>query len=256
MAKRRNSVADYAVYLLVRVVVCVVQALSWRYALRLADGLACRVPDADALTLIRAGVDRIVQVSEAEIEAAMRIYFSDTHQIAEGAAAAGLIVAHPHIGMAVDADRDRVGAPVELIIVEGAAGTGKRHGGAALGAAGVDEEGAVHRRMRRRDRYLGLGGGFPDGDIAFAVDIAFASDAAFAGNFPGGDPFAGRCSGGGRHARYRPDRRAAAPGAADRVSSPRRHRASRSKQMRRRSECARPPVGCRRSGSRTSPASH
>ena len=56
----------------------------------LADGLACRVPDADALTAIRAGVERIVTVTEEEIEEAMRIYFSDTHQIAEGAAAAAL----------------------------------------------------------------------------------------------------------------------------------------------------------------------
>jgi KDO2-lipid IV(A) lauroyltransferase len=40
MAKRRNLVADYIVYLLVRVVVCIVQALSWRLAFKLADGLA------------------------------------------------------------------------------------------------------------------------------------------------------------------------------------------------------------------------
>lgn len=56
----------------------------------IADGLAVRVPDAESLALIRAGVERVATVSEAEIEAAMRIYFSDTHQVAEGAAAAGL----------------------------------------------------------------------------------------------------------------------------------------------------------------------
>lgn len=40
MAKRKSPVADYAVYLVVRVVVCVVQALSWDWALALARGLA------------------------------------------------------------------------------------------------------------------------------------------------------------------------------------------------------------------------
>jgi KDO2-lipid IV(A) lauroyltransferase len=39
-AKRRSRAADYGVYLLVRVVVCVVQALSWPGALWLARGLA------------------------------------------------------------------------------------------------------------------------------------------------------------------------------------------------------------------------
>src|SRR4051794_40062093 len=40
MVRKRSRVADYAVYLLVRVVVAVVQAMSWRYALGLARGLA------------------------------------------------------------------------------------------------------------------------------------------------------------------------------------------------------------------------
>ena len=56
----------------------------------LADGLAARVPDKDAFELIRAGVERIVTVEEAEIEEAMRVYFSDTHNLAEGAGAAAL----------------------------------------------------------------------------------------------------------------------------------------------------------------------
>ena len=59
----------------------------------LADGLACRVPNEEALPLIRAGVERIVAVAEEEIEEAMRIFFTDTHQIAEGAAAAPLAAA-------------------------------------------------------------------------------------------------------------------------------------------------------------------
>ena len=56
----------------------------------LADGLAVRVPNALALARIQAGVERIVAVSEAEIRAAIRAYFSDTHNVAEGAAAAAL----------------------------------------------------------------------------------------------------------------------------------------------------------------------
>jgi len=56
----------------------------------LADGIATRVPHPDALALILAGADRIVTVSEEEIMDAMRWYFSDTHNVAEGAGAAGL----------------------------------------------------------------------------------------------------------------------------------------------------------------------
>jgi threonine dehydratase len=60
---------------------------------RLADGLACRVPDADALAIIRREVDDIVAVTDDEVAEAMRIYFSDTHNVAEGAGAAPLAAA-------------------------------------------------------------------------------------------------------------------------------------------------------------------
>ena len=40
MAKKRSRVLDYAIYLLVRILVCFVQALSWRWALDLARVLA------------------------------------------------------------------------------------------------------------------------------------------------------------------------------------------------------------------------
>ncbi|MBI4503288.1 MAG: threonine dehydratase [Gemmatimonadetes bacterium] len=56
----------------------------------IADGMACRVPDREAFEIIRAGAERIVTVSEAEIRAAMRHYFTDTHNVAEGAGAAPL----------------------------------------------------------------------------------------------------------------------------------------------------------------------
>lgn len=56
----------------------------------LADGVACRAPSADALASIRHGAARIVQVSEAEIAQAMRAYYTDTHNLAEGAGAVAL----------------------------------------------------------------------------------------------------------------------------------------------------------------------
>jgi threonine dehydratase len=56
----------------------------------MADGVACRVPAAEAVEIINRWAERIVTVSEAEIAAAMRHYFSDTHNVAEGAGAAPL----------------------------------------------------------------------------------------------------------------------------------------------------------------------
>jgi threonine dehydratase len=57
---------------------------------QIADGLACRQPNADAMEAIWANVARIVQVSDAEIANAMRVYYQDTHNLAEGAGAAAL----------------------------------------------------------------------------------------------------------------------------------------------------------------------
>jgi len=59
----------------------------------LADGLATRVPDPDALAIIRKGASRIVQVTDDEIAAAIRAYWTDTHNLAEGAGAAALAAA-------------------------------------------------------------------------------------------------------------------------------------------------------------------
>ncbi len=58
-----------------------------------ADGLACRVPDAEALDAMRGRVARVVEVAEAEIRAAMRHLFDDTGNAAEGAGAAALAAA-------------------------------------------------------------------------------------------------------------------------------------------------------------------
>jgi threonine dehydratase len=58
-----------------------------------ADGVATRVPDENALAIIRKGACRIVQVSDAEIALAMRAYWTDTHNLTEGAGAAALAAA-------------------------------------------------------------------------------------------------------------------------------------------------------------------
>ncbi len=58
-----------------------------------ADGLAVRIPDPEALEIIRSGVERIVTVTDAEVAKAVRAYWSDTHNLAEGAGAAPLAAA-------------------------------------------------------------------------------------------------------------------------------------------------------------------
>jgi threonine dehydratase len=59
----------------------------------MAGGLAVRVPDPEALEIICRGAARVVTVSEAELRRAMRILFTDTHNVAEGAGAAALAAA-------------------------------------------------------------------------------------------------------------------------------------------------------------------
>ena len=56
----------------------------------LADGLATRVPDPAALAIIRRGASRIVTVTDGEVATAIRAYWQDTHNLAEGAGAAPL----------------------------------------------------------------------------------------------------------------------------------------------------------------------
>jgi threonine dehydratase len=85
---------------------------------QLADGMACRVADADALAVMAPHIDHIVQVSDAEVAAAMRALFADTHNVAEGAGAAALAAALQerdsiqglHVGLALTGGN--VDAPV------------------------------------------------------------------------------------------------------------------------------------------------
>lgn len=69
------------------------RVVSHEVATRIADGMACRIPDAGALEIARDGVERVVTVRDDEIEAAMRVFFTDTHNTAEGAGAAALAAA-------------------------------------------------------------------------------------------------------------------------------------------------------------------
>ncbi len=55
-----------------------------------ADGMACRAPQEEALAIMLKGAARIIRVSEDEIAEAVRILYTDTHNLAEGAGAAGL----------------------------------------------------------------------------------------------------------------------------------------------------------------------
>jgi len=57
---------------------------------QLADGVACRTPDTQALAVIRREVDDVIAVSDEEVAAAMRLLFATTHNVAEGAGAVGL----------------------------------------------------------------------------------------------------------------------------------------------------------------------
>jgi threonine dehydratase len=57
-------------------------------AVTVADGMAVRVPVEAALDIIWRGAHDVVEVTDHEVEAAMRAYFDDTHQLAEGAGAA------------------------------------------------------------------------------------------------------------------------------------------------------------------------
>ena len=59
----------------------------------LADGMACRVADAEALQVLQPHLDHLVKVSDAEVAEAMRAIFADTHNAAEGAGAASFAAA-------------------------------------------------------------------------------------------------------------------------------------------------------------------
>jgi threonine dehydratase len=78
---------------------------------QLADGMACRVPEPEALDIIRRGVDRIVEVSDQEIAAAMRLLFECTHSVCEGAGAAAVAAATQ--------ERSRIAGRKTAVVISG-----------------------------------------------------------------------------------------------------------------------------------------
>ncbi|MGK6310572.1 threonine dehydratase [Variovorax sp. DT-64] len=65
-------------------------ALESPVSTRLADGMACRTPVPEALEVLRREADDVVAVTDDEVAQAMRVLFTDTHNVAEGAGAAAL----------------------------------------------------------------------------------------------------------------------------------------------------------------------
>ena len=78
----------------------------------IADGLACRRPNAEALEIMIENVARILEVNEEAIRDAMRAYYQDTHNLAEGAGAASLA------GALLEEDKIR-GKRVGLVLTGG-----------------------------------------------------------------------------------------------------------------------------------------
>ena len=64
--------------------------ISHEVTTRIADGMACRTPMREALEIARRGAERVVEVTDEEVESAMRALFADTHNVAEGGGAAAL----------------------------------------------------------------------------------------------------------------------------------------------------------------------
>ncbi|MDQ3348423.1 MAG: threonine dehydratase [Acidobacteriota bacterium] len=88
------------------------RAVSCGATTRIADGMACRTPVAEALSIIARGAERVVEVTDDEIEEAMRVVFADTHHVTEGAGAAGVA--------AVLKDRERLGGRTVGVVLTGA----------------------------------------------------------------------------------------------------------------------------------------
>jgi threonine dehydratase len=59
----------------------------------IADGMACRVPDEASLAVMQSQVDEVLAVTDDEVADAMKLYFTATHNVAEGAGAAALAAA-------------------------------------------------------------------------------------------------------------------------------------------------------------------
>ncbi|WP_370677245.1 threonine dehydratase [Pleomorphomonas sp. PLEO] len=76
-----------------------------------ADGMACKEPPEEAVAIVLAGAADVVSVSEDEIAEAIRSLYSATHNVAEGAGAAGYAALARH--------RDRFKAKKVAVILTG-----------------------------------------------------------------------------------------------------------------------------------------
>ena len=74
------------------------RAVEHPVSTRIADGMACRTPEPEALEILWQGMARVVRVTDDEVEEAMRLMYSATHNVAEGAGAAGLAAANKERG--------------------------------------------------------------------------------------------------------------------------------------------------------------
>ena len=83
----------------------------------IADGMAVRVPVREAWEIYASGAERVVAVSDDEVAGAMRVYFEDTHNVAEGAGAA------PLAALLQERERQR-GKKVAVILCGGNVDTG------------------------------------------------------------------------------------------------------------------------------------
>jgi threonine dehydratase len=87
------------------------RAVPTNSAATFADGIAVRVPDPAAVEIITRGAERVVEVSEEDIAEAIRVMFSATHSVAEGAGAAPLA--------ALTKERDRLRGRRAAVILTG-----------------------------------------------------------------------------------------------------------------------------------------
>jgi threonine dehydratase len=87
------------------------RAVPTNSAITFADGMAVRIPSEEALDIIRRGMAHLVEVTDDEIAEAIRILYSDTHTLAEGAGAAAFA--------ALMQERDKMRGKRVAVVVSG-----------------------------------------------------------------------------------------------------------------------------------------
>lgn len=88
------------------------RAIEHAVTTRISDGMACRTPEAGALEILWKHMARVIRVSDTEVAEAMRLMYSATHNVAEGAGAAPLAAALK--------DRDHLAGRKAAVILSGA----------------------------------------------------------------------------------------------------------------------------------------